>query len=197
MDGKLVPFSEANVHVLSHALHYGYGAFEGIRAYEQPDGKAGIWRLDEHIERFLDFPLGFGIDCRGRFVEDENAWIRKQCASDRDALAFASGERLASFAHERIVPIGELKDEIVGLGRACRGDDLLAGRIGASISDILGDRAEEQKRLLKNDAYIAAVFADRVFADIDTIDANRAACHIVEAANKVDQGAFSCAAWAD
>lgn len=54
MDGKLVPFSEANVHVLSHALHYGYGAFEGIRAYEQPDGKAGIWRLDEHIERLID-----------------------------------------------------------------------------------------------------------------------------------------------
>jgi branched-chain amino acid aminotransferase len=54
MDGKLVPFNEANVHVLSHALHYGYGAFEGIRAYEQPDGKAGIWRLDEHIERLID-----------------------------------------------------------------------------------------------------------------------------------------------
>jgi hypothetical protein len=75
--------------------------------------------------------------------------------------------------------------------------NLLAGRIGASISDILGDRAEEQKRLLKNDAYIAAVFADRVFADIDTIDANRAACHIVEAAYKVDQGAFPCAARSD
>jgi branched-chain amino acid aminotransferase len=54
MDGKLVPFEEAQVHVLSHALHYGYGAFEGIRAYEQPDGRPGIWRLDEHIERLVD-----------------------------------------------------------------------------------------------------------------------------------------------
>jgi len=54
MDGKLVPFDDAKVHVLSHALHYGMGAFEGIRAYEQPDGKAGVFRLDEHIARLVD-----------------------------------------------------------------------------------------------------------------------------------------------
>lgn len=53
-DGKLVPFEEANVHVLSHTLHYGLGAFEGIRAYQQPDGTAGVWRLDEHLTRLLD-----------------------------------------------------------------------------------------------------------------------------------------------
>lgn len=54
MDGKLVPFADATVHVLSHTLHYGLGAFEGIRAYEQPDGRAGIWRLDEHVARLFD-----------------------------------------------------------------------------------------------------------------------------------------------
>lgn len=54
MDGKLVPFAEANVHVLSHTLHYGVGAFEGIRCYTQPDGKGGIFRLDEHIQRLID-----------------------------------------------------------------------------------------------------------------------------------------------
>lgn len=54
MDGKLVPFADAKVHVLSHTLHYGLGAFEGIRAYEQPDGLAGVWRLDEHLERLFD-----------------------------------------------------------------------------------------------------------------------------------------------
>lgn len=54
MDGKLVPFAEANVHVLSHTLHYGLGAFEGIRAYAQPDGRPGVWRLDEHLDRLFD-----------------------------------------------------------------------------------------------------------------------------------------------
>ena len=53
-DGKFVPFDEANVHVLSHTLHYGLGVFEGIRAYEQPDGRAGIWRLEQHLRRFFD-----------------------------------------------------------------------------------------------------------------------------------------------
>ncbi len=54
MDGKLTPFDSATTHVLSHTLHYGLGAFEGIRAYEQPDGSAGVWRLDEHVERLFD-----------------------------------------------------------------------------------------------------------------------------------------------
>lgn len=53
-DGEWVRFEDAKIHVLSHTLHYGLGAFEGIRAYEQPDGKPGVWRLEEHLERFLD-----------------------------------------------------------------------------------------------------------------------------------------------
>lgn len=53
-DGELVPFEEANVHVLAHTLHYGMGVFEGIRSYTQPDGSAGIWRLEEHLERLFD-----------------------------------------------------------------------------------------------------------------------------------------------
>lgn len=53
MDGAKVPWREANVHVLTHSLHYGVGAFEGIRAYETPAGTA-IFRLDDHIRRLFD-----------------------------------------------------------------------------------------------------------------------------------------------
>ena len=53
-DGKLVPFAEANVHVLSHTLHYGLGVFEGLRAYTQPNGRAGVWHLDLHLRRFIE-----------------------------------------------------------------------------------------------------------------------------------------------
>lgn len=52
MDGTLVDWSDAKVHVLSHTLHYGTGAFEGIRAYKSPNGVA-IFRLKEHMERLL------------------------------------------------------------------------------------------------------------------------------------------------
>ena len=52
MDGELVPWENAQIHVLSHAVHYGSGVFEGIRAYETSRGPA-VWRLDEHLKRLF------------------------------------------------------------------------------------------------------------------------------------------------
>jgi branched-chain amino acid aminotransferase len=53
MDGELVKWDEANVHVLTHTLHYGCGVFEGIRAYETAAG-AGVFRLTDHVNRLFD-----------------------------------------------------------------------------------------------------------------------------------------------
>lgn len=67
MDGELVPWGEATVHVLSHGLHYGTGAFEGVRAYETEDGPA-VFRLTEHIRRLvrsakaINIPLEYDVD---------------------------------------------------------------------------------------------------------------------------------------
>lgn len=52
MNGEFKPWKEANIHVLTHTLHYGGGAFEGIRFYHTDKGPA-IFRLEEHIERLL------------------------------------------------------------------------------------------------------------------------------------------------
>lgn len=60
MNGKLVPFKEAQVHVLAPGLHYGLGVFEGIRCYDTPQGPA-VFRLREHIERFEDSVLALGL----------------------------------------------------------------------------------------------------------------------------------------
>ena len=53
MDGQLVEWRDAKIHVLSHTLHYGCGAFEGVRAYKTTRGTA-IFRLHEHTERLFD-----------------------------------------------------------------------------------------------------------------------------------------------
>src|SRR5213082_102575 len=53
MDGELVPWDEARVHVLTHSLHYGSGVFEGIRTYATADGPA-VFRLTDHIQRMFD-----------------------------------------------------------------------------------------------------------------------------------------------
>jgi branched-chain amino acid aminotransferase len=78
MDGELVDWDKAHVHVLSHALHYGSGVFEGIRCYETADGPA-VFRLTEHMERFersakmLFMDLGYTTE---ELVESVKATIR-------------------------------------------------------------------------------------------------------------------------
>jgi branched-chain amino acid aminotransferase len=53
MDGELVDWDKANVHILTHSLHYGMGVFEGVRAYETDDGPA-VFRLHDHMARLHD-----------------------------------------------------------------------------------------------------------------------------------------------
>ncbi|WP_272699668.1 branched-chain amino acid transaminase [Desulfovibrio sp. Fe33] len=60
-DGKQVPWDEANVHVLTHALHYGTAVFEGIRAYECADGSSEVFRLQEHMVRLVNSAKILGL----------------------------------------------------------------------------------------------------------------------------------------
>jgi len=57
MNGELVPWDEAKVHVLTHTLHYGLGVFEGIRCYKCANGRSGIFRLRDHIDRLFQSAL--------------------------------------------------------------------------------------------------------------------------------------------
>jgi branched-chain amino acid aminotransferase len=54
LDGRWVPWDAAQVHVLTHTLHYGLGVFEGIRCYQCEDGRSAVFRLQEHIERLFN-----------------------------------------------------------------------------------------------------------------------------------------------
>ncbi len=66
-NGTLIPWEKAQIHVMSHVVHYGSSVFEGIRCYAQPDG-AAIFRLPEHMQRLLDsakiyrMPLPFSLE---------------------------------------------------------------------------------------------------------------------------------------
>ena len=53
MNGDLVAHEDAKVHVLTHALHYGTSVFEGVRAYETPDGGSAVFRHQDHIDRLF------------------------------------------------------------------------------------------------------------------------------------------------
>jgi branched-chain amino acid aminotransferase len=62
MDGTLVNWEDANIHVMSHGLHYGTGYFEGIRCYGVEEGGSAVFRLREHIRRFKDSGCILGFD---------------------------------------------------------------------------------------------------------------------------------------
>lgn len=67
-DGKLIPWKEATTHILTHTLHYGNAAFEGVRAYKTDKGMA-IFRLDDHTKRLINSTKIVAIDCP--YSEDE------------------------------------------------------------------------------------------------------------------------------
>jgi branched-chain amino acid aminotransferase len=52
-NGALIPWDDANVHILTHTLHYGLGVFEGIRCYRGDDGAGAVFRLKEHVDRLF------------------------------------------------------------------------------------------------------------------------------------------------
>ncbi|MAI77603.1 MAG: branched-chain amino acid transaminase [Myxococcota bacterium] len=54
LDGEWVDWDQANVHILTHSLHYGLGVFEGIRCYQGADGRSSVFRLPEHLRRLYD-----------------------------------------------------------------------------------------------------------------------------------------------
>jgi branched-chain amino acid aminotransferase len=78
MDGRLVDFADAKVHVLNHTFHYGVGVFEGIRAYETAEG-AAIFRLREHVERLVtsagiyQMPLAYSAEQIARAIVETQA----------------------------------------------------------------------------------------------------------------------------
>ncbi len=103
LDGQWLPWGEAKVHVLTHTLHYGYGCFEGIRAYATAHGPA-LFRLDEHLRRLQDSAHILAIDL----------------PFDRATLAAACGEvvRRNGLASAYVRPLVFLGAEKLGVDPA-------------------------------------------------------------------------------
>ena len=80
MNGKLIPFKNAKVHVLTHALHYSTAVFEGIRCYNTTNGSA-IFRLPEHVDRFFNSAKMYGMKMRYSKKQISNAIIKTVKAS--------------------------------------------------------------------------------------------------------------------
>lgn len=81
MDGRLVDFADATVHVLNHTLHYGVGVFEGIRAYSTTRGPA-IFRLKEHVDRLIASAKFYHMPLPYSAADIERAILETQAANE-------------------------------------------------------------------------------------------------------------------
>jgi branched-chain amino acid aminotransferase len=102
LDGELVDFERAQVHVLTHTLHYGYGVFEGIRAYRRADGSSHVFRLAEHVARLFDSAHILALE-----IPYTRAELVEACVATLQANRFSEGY---------IRPLVFLGSEALGLG---------------------------------------------------------------------------------
>ncbi|MCL4451512.1 MAG: branched-chain amino acid transaminase [Candidatus Thermoplasmatota archaeon] len=109
MDGKTVEFEKANVSILTHALHYGTGIFEGIRSYQTDDGVA-VFRLDDHVKRFFQSANIYRMDL-GYTADQLKEAIISMIVKNKNTdcyirpLAFYANQRLGLHPNEPKISI--------------------------------------------------------------------------------------------
>src|SRR5215212_4617106 len=102
----------------------------------------------ESIECFLDLRLRIEVNTRGRVIQDENTRVEEQGAGNSNALLLSAGERGTAFPNMCVIAIGERQDEVVCLSSFRSGFDLCLRSIRFPKSDVLTDRAAEQRCFL-------------------------------------------------
>ena len=154
MDGELVPWKDANVHVLSHGLHYGSGVFEGIRAYATARGPA-VWHLDAHLDRMFASAAIYHMDLP--YSKDELTQATKDVITrERARRVLHPADRVPRVRRDGREPArraGERGDRRVAVGRVPgRGRDR-AGRprqglvVEAARPELAAERREGDRRL--------------------------------------------------
>jgi branched-chain amino acid aminotransferase len=110
-NGRLIPWKDATVHVLSHALHYGTSFFEGIRVYDTPQGPA-VFRLKEHVRRLIDSARMYDIALP--FDEDTlTAACRQVVAANGLASAYIRPIAFVGYGSIGVVPAAETPVEVM------------------------------------------------------------------------------------
>jgi len=136
MNGELIEWRDANIHVLTHTLHYGMGVFEGVRAYQTPDGTA-IFRLQEHTKRLLNSAKIFQMQVPYNFEQLRQAQI--------DVVKH---NNLESAYIRPIIWVGSEK-----LGIAARGNSINAAVAAWTWGSYLGDEGINNGIRVKTSSY--------------------------------------------
>src|SRR5215217_5761053 len=140
----------------------------------------------EAIQGFLDLRLALDIKTRHRLVQDQDGGVPDDGPRYSDPLSLASREGVAPLSYDGLVPILEVHDEVVGVGRFGGLDNLLRGSVQLAVGDVLLDGGAEEDRALKDDPDLLAQGLELVVLYVSPIDPDGAASGFVEAEDKAD-----------
>jgi len=169
-------------------------AADGREAMSDHDGGLAFHQT---IQGFEDEFLRGGVESGGRLVEHKDRRVADDGAGDGNTLALASGERHAALANNGVQALGQLLDELHGVGKLGGALDLLAGSIRLAVGDVLPEGPVEEHALLQD---VADLLAKRLLLeapDVDAVDANNAIARIVETWHETDDGGFADAGGTD
>src|SRR5262249_45394180 len=133
----------------------------------------------ERTKSRLDHLLGDGVQVGGGLVEDHYSRILEDDAGDRHALLLAAAQAMTPLSDDGVVAIGQRFDEVVDVGRACRGNDLILRRTRPRVEEVLAYRRMEEEGVLEDDAEVLAERLEADIADVVSVDANGAARRVV------------------
>lgn len=164
LDGKLIPWGEANVHILTHTLHYGVGVFEGIRYYDCGAKGSAVFRLQEHMKRFdescriVEIKLPHSVDDLVGACLDVARINGLRSGYLRPIAFLADGPGVGLWAYDNPVRVGILT---WGWG-AYLGDDGVKNGIRAKISSFTRHHRNIAMTKAKvNGQYVNSVMAKR------------------------------------
>src|SRR5580658_2022655 len=147
--------------------------------------------LHQEIETALDHRFRFGVEGACRFIEDENARIRKNGARDGDALPLTAGELNAAFADYGFIAFWKALRKLIDTGYTTCLHELSFAGVGAAEENIVANGSIEEERVLEDNAQLFAKATETDGVQVYAIDQNLAVKSGVETADERDDRRFS------
>ena len=147
--------------------------------------------------RFLHQALGFGIERRGRLIQNQDRRVLEHRARDRNTLALASGKPHALLPDNGVVALWQAFDEVMRIGEARRRDNFVEAFLHAAVSDIRADGVVEKESMLRDQADLGAQRGELKAAHIDLVHGDGAFLDIVKARDQIRDRGFAAAAHPD
>src|SRR5262249_48690129 len=153
--------------------------------------------LGETVERLLHEPLGLGVERARRLVEDEDRRVPQDRPRDRNPLLLAAGEPVAAFADDRVVAVGQGRDDVMDPRSLGGRLDLVIGGIRLRKPEVLSHRRVEEVGLLRDHPDEVGERLEAQVADVGAVDRDPAARDVVQPRRQVAECRLAGAGLAD